>query len=111
MLAVALVFAVIAFILFVERSGIRYNYDKAELDFMPKENIVTKAKANISLQKNTIILWDSTKPDSNSAMEEFSILFSDMKVGYDAVDLATNPFPDLSGYNCSDYYVCYYYAI
>ncbi len=99
MLAVIFVFAIIAVILFVERSGISYNYDKADLDFLPKENIVTKAVANKGLDKNTVVLWDSSKPESIDAMNEFCVILSDMKVGYNAVDLALSSFPDMSEYD------------
>ena len=63
MLVVAFVFAVIALVLFVERSGISYNYGKSNLDFMPSECVVTKQKANESLKKDTLVLWDSTQWD------------------------------------------------
>lgn len=99
MLVVALMFAIIAVVLFVERSGINYNYSKPVLNLVPEEKIVTKASANATLEKTTLILWDSTQGDSTNAMEEFPVIFNDMKVGYDAVDLSQNPFPDLSGYN------------
>lgn len=99
MLVVTFIFALIALVLFVERSGINYNYAKAQLDFMPKENIVTKAKANEALKKNTVILWDSSQVDSVGAMEEFEIIFSDMKVGYTAVDLSKKSFPNLDNYD------------
>lgn len=98
MLLVIFMFALIAMILFVERSGIKYNYDKQDLDFLPVKNVVTKAEANAPLEKNTLILWDSQQFNSSDAMNEFSQIFSDMKVGYDAVDLSFGIFPDLSQY-------------
>ncbi len=98
MLVVVLVFALIAAILFVERSGIQYNYDKPSLAFMPKENIVTKGEANKNLKKDTVVLWTAEHAESVSAMEEFSVILADMKVGFEAVDLSVNPFPDLSCY-------------
>ena len=98
MLLITLMFALIAAILFVERSGIKYNYDKQNLEFLPVKNIVTKAEANETLAKNTIILWDSQQFNSSQAMDEFSQIFSDMKVGYNAVDLSLGIFPDLSQY-------------
>ncbi len=97
-LVVIFVFALIALILFMERSGISYNYDKADLSFMPQENIVTKTQANANLKKTTLVLWDSAQPDSVNAMEEFRVILADMKVGYEAVDLSQNEFPDISAY-------------
>lgn len=99
MLAVIFVFAVIAAILFVERSGISYNYEKSDLYFLPEENVVTKTQANYVLEKDTLVLWDSKQPDSANAMDEFYAILSDMKVGYNAVDLSENLFPELSNYN------------
>ncbi len=99
MLAVILIFALIAGVLFVERSGIQYNYDKPDLSFLPEEHIVTKTEANRALGKHTVVLWDRQQPDSINAMEEFSVILSDMKVGYDAVDLSQSPFPDLNAYD------------
>ena len=99
MLVVAFVFAVIALVLFVERSGISYNYGKSNLDFMPSECVVTKEKANESLKKDTLVLWDSTQWDSVDAMDQFSYILSDMKVGYKSVDLSKKDFPDLSKYD------------
>ena len=98
MIAVILVFALISLVLFLERSGISYNYDKPDLAFLPQENIVTKTKANANLKKSTLVLWDSMQPDSVNAMEEFAVILADMKVGYEAVDLSQTPFPDINEY-------------
>lgn len=97
-LGVTLVFVIISCILFVERSGIQYNYESRQLDFLPKEKIITKAEAAKKSQKETLILWDSQKKDSTFAWEQFKIMFADMKVGYDAYDLSTAEFPDVSKY-------------
>ncbi|MBR6647421.1 MAG: DUF2194 domain-containing protein, partial [Clostridia bacterium] len=99
MLAVALVFALMSFVLFVERSGINYNYDKADLGFLPEASVVTKEQSNALVEKDTLVLWDSSQWDSADAMDEFSVFFSDMKVGYVTVDLSKDEFPDLSLYN------------
>ncbi len=98
MIVVMLVFALISAILFLERSGISYHYNKPSLGFLPEENIVTKAEALAPLSKNTVVLWDSTQADSVQAMEDILVILSDMKVGYNAVDLANSPFPDLNQY-------------
>ena len=99
MIVVMLVFALISAILFLERSGISYNYNKPSLGFLPEENIVTKAEALAPLSKNTVVLWDSAQADSAAAMDEIENTLSDMKVGYDAVDLSNSPFPDLNRYD------------
>ena len=99
MLVVTLVFALITAILFIERSGISYNYNKPQLEFLPLVNVITKEEANAALKKNTVLLWDSTQIDSVNAMDEFPQILKDMKVGYDAIDLSVSEFPDLSLYN------------
>ncbi len=99
MLVVALMFALMAVVLFVERSGIQYNYNKQSLGFLENENIVTKIEANENLSKQTLVLCDISRPESREALDEFSIILADMKIGYDLVDLSKNAFPDLSKYD------------
>lgn len=99
MIVVMLVFALITVVLFVERSGINYNYNNPAIELMPEEKIVTKADANKSLKKTTLVFWDSTQEASADALAEFEVIFADMKVGYKAVDLSRTEFPDLSDYD------------
>ncbi len=99
MLVVALMFALMAVVLFVERSGIQYNYNKNSLGFMEEESVVTKREANEWIEKNTLVLFDATQPESRDALDEFPTILSDMKVGCDACDLSENAFPDLSKYD------------
>ncbi len=99
MIVVMLVFALIAVVLFVERSGINYNYNNPTIELMPEEKIVTKADANKSLKKTTLVFWDSTQEASADALAEFEVIFADMKVGYKAVDLSGTELPDLSDYD------------
>ena len=42
---IVLIFALIATILFIELSGVRYRYAQKELTLLPKEKIVTKKLA------------------------------------------------------------------
>ncbi|MBE7014826.1 MAG: DUF2194 domain-containing protein [Ruminococcaceae bacterium] len=97
-LAIVLIFIVIALIVFIERSGISVNYTKRVLDYLPKEKIVTKEKAQINSQKNTVLLYNSLSASSSNALEEFKVIFTDMKVGYELIDLSSEPFPDLNNY-------------
>lgn len=99
MIVVMLVFALITVVLFVERSGINYNYNNPTIELMPEEKIVTKADANKSLKKTTLVFWDSTQKASADALAEFEVIFADMKVGYKAVDLSRTELPDLSDYD------------
>ncbi len=99
MLVVILMFALMAVVLFVERSGIQYNYNKPDLQLLETSNIVTKRQANETLAKNTLVLCDTSQPESKEALDEFPLILSDMKVGYDIADLSKCAFPDLSKYD------------
>lgn len=99
MIVVMLVFVLITVVLFVERSGINYNYNNPTIELIPEEKIVTKADANKSLKKTTLVFWDSTQEASADALAEFEVIFADMKVGYKAVDLSRTELPDLSDYD------------
>ena len=77
MLVVAVVFAVISFILFLERSGISYNYNNPKLEFIPEAQVITKAEALAPLAKKTVVLWDSTQADSVQAMEDILVSIAD----------------------------------
>ena len=98
MLVVALMFALMAFVLFVERSGIRYNYNRSGLELLENSEIVTKQEAIAPLAKNTLLIGDATQLGNAEMIEEFQVVLSDMKMGYDIVDLSQSPFPDLSKY-------------
>ena len=53
-LMIVLIFALIATILFIELSGVRYRYAQKELALLPKEKIVTKSQACSTLKKDTL---------------------------------------------------------
>ncbi|MBQ7794526.1 MAG: DUF2194 domain-containing protein [Clostridia bacterium] len=97
-IAVVLVFALISVVLLLERSGIRFNYEKRRLDFLPTESIVTKAAACEMLEKDTLVLYDSTKADCIYAYRQFEVMLSDMKIGYELVDLSVNTSYDFANY-------------
>ena len=98
-LAIILIFAIISVILFTERSGIQYNYEKNELDFLPAEKIITKDEAFQMASRDTLLLYSSNSKSSAYAIDEFRTIFKDMKVGYDEVDLSVGVMPDISKYD------------
>ena len=87
LLAIAAIFAVIAVILFFERSGIQAQYNVLSLSAIPKAETVTKADALAACEKNCLVLMESGNPNSELALEQFEVILMDMKVGYDLVDL------------------------
>lgn len=97
-IAVTLIFALIAVILFVERSGISFNYEKRDLSFLPGEKIVTKKEALKGIKKNTLLLYNSERQESMDAYEQFCTIFSDMKVGFNDVDVSKEALPDFQSY-------------
>ena len=96
--AIALVFAVMAALLFVERSGIRYQYDTRSLTLLPAESTPSKAEALADMPKDCLVLYNSKRADSRMALEEFEVILTDMKVGHDTVDLSRSGSWSFKGY-------------
>lgn len=95
--AITLVFAVMAVILFLERSGIRYEYNRFSLSFLPTEMTMPKAQALAQADKDCLLLYDGENKESLEALEEFEMILTDMKVGHDTVDLSREDY-DFAGY-------------
>lgn len=98
-LAITLVFTLIAAILLVELSGIRFRYAQKDLTLLPKEQIVTKVQACAKLEKDTLLLHSSQDPSSVVAYEHFDLILKDMKIGTTFVDLSLEEVPDFSDYS------------
>ncbi len=98
-LAITLVFALIAVVLFIELSGVQFNYAQTSLELLPEQKIVTKNMAVEGLDEDTLVLYSSTDKASALALEQFEVILSDMKVGADIIDLSTAAVPALDGYN------------
>lgn len=99
LIVITLVFAVIAIILFMERSGIRYQYNNPSLDYLNTSQQVSKAQALADCEKNCLMLYQSDDPSSMEAFNEFENILADMKVGYDALDLSNEPAYSFDGYS------------
>lgn len=97
-LAIVLIFALIAAILFIELSGVRFNYTQKKLDLLSKEQIVTKSQAYSMTKKDTLLLWSKNEPASLDAYSDISVIISDMKIGVDEVDPTVSVLPDFSKY-------------
>lgn len=98
-LVIVLVFALIAAILFVELAGVRFRYAQNTLDLLPKEKIVTKQLANSTLTNDTLLIYNSADKGSVSALEQFQVILSDMKVGTTYVDVATQEIPNVTAFS------------
>lgn len=98
-LLIALVFAFIAVILFVELSGVQFNYTQKKLDLLPKEKIITKDNAVNSIKKDTLLIYSEEDKASLLAYEQFEVILADMKVGTEFVNLKNAEIPELSEYS------------
>ena len=98
-LMIVLIFALIATILFIELSGVRYNYAQKELTLLPKEKIVTKTVALNNIKKDTLLLYSSNDKASLNAFEQFEVILADMKYGTNALDLANEEINEIENYS------------
>ena len=96
--AITLVFAVITIILFLERSGIQYQYNTLSLSFLPSDATMPKAEALAQVPKDCLLLYSSESVESRQALEEFEMILTDMKVGHDTIDIA-----EVDDYDFNDY--------
>lgn len=97
-LMIALVFALIAAILFVELSGVQVNFTQKQLDLLPKEQVVTKTAAYNAVKQETLLLYSTADKASSDAYGQFEVILSDMKWGTKAVNLAKTAIPSLANY-------------
>ncbi|MBQ7328681.1 MAG: DUF2194 domain-containing protein [Oscillospiraceae bacterium] len=95
---IALVFALIAAILFVELSGVQVNFTQKQLDLLPKEQVVTKTAAYNAVKQETLLLYSTADKASSDAYGQFEVILSDMKWGTKAVNLAKTAIPSLANY-------------
>jgi len=98
-LMIVLVFALIAIILFIELSGVRYRYAQKELTLLPKEKIVTKTVALNNIKKDTLLLYSSNDKASLNAFAQFKVVLADMKYGTNALDLANEEINEIENYS------------
>ena len=97
-LVIAVVFALIAAILFIELSGVKANLSQNTLELLPKEKIVTKDMAYSGLKEENLLLYSTEDPASSAALEQFDVILADMKWGTRKVNLAESEIPDFRDY-------------
>ncbi len=98
-LVIAVIYAVIAAILLIELSGVKFNFTQKKLDLLAKEDIVTKTVAYNSQKQDTLLLYSTKDEASEDAFEQFEVILSDMKMGAKKVNLAKKPIPDFKNYS------------
>lgn len=97
-LVILFVFALIASVLYVELTGVRVNYATKTLTLLPDEAVKTKEQALSCVEKDMLLIWDSGNESSIQAMKEFEVILTDMKEGYEALDLNESLIPTLDSY-------------
>ena len=98
-LAIVLVFALIAAILLVELSGVRFHYAQKALELLPADKVVTKAQSCATLDVDTLVLYSPENDASIQAYEQFEVILQDMKVGFSAVDITAVQLPAFEDYS------------
>lgn len=93
------VFLLMAGILYMERSGIRYQERTRKISYLENSEVVTEKQAVETLKKTCLVLMDSGQENSVQAWEQFERIFMDMKVGIDRIDVAKQEqIPELENY-------------
>lgn len=98
-LAVVLVFVLIAIVLFIELSGVKFNYVQKKLDLLSADKIFTKVEACGLVEENTLLLYSSKNAPSASAYDQFEVILTDMRWGTKVVDLASADIPEFKDYD------------
>ena len=96
---ILLIFALISGVLLVELSGVQVYHNKKQLEFLPKDKVVTNDAAYSLQQEDVLMLYSSADPASASAYEQFRIILRDMKWGTKMVDVSGNGIPDIKNYS------------
>lgn len=98
-LVIMLVFVLIAAILLIELSGVKFNYTQNTLELLEEHKIITKKQACSSLEIDTLLLYNSYDVGSADAFEQFEIILDDMKRGTNVVDMAVAEIPEFKEYS------------
>ena len=94
-LMIVFIFALISGLLLIELSGVQIYHNKKQLEFLPKDKVVTNEAAYSIQQEDVLLLYSSADPASASAYQQFQIILRDMKWGTKAVDLSDESIPDI----------------
>lgn len=84
-----------AALILVERNGIQYGVQAYNEDFIPPEVMQAEKSAQ---EKECVIVYDSQELKSEDYCNSIAFVLDSMRVGYDAVDLASREFPSLAPY-------------
>lgn len=85
----------LAFLLFVKQSGMRYDNTPSTMGFVPAA-VLNAAKP--ALSKDCLVLYNSHETYSENIYQNIGFVLAGMSVNFDAVDLALKPFPRLDSF-------------
>ena len=95
---IGLVFLVIGFVLFAERSGIRAGEVASANYYLPEESVVTAEESAKDLQATCLLLTNKNSVESEELVSQFEQIFQDMKVGYQKIDVTDGTAIDYGQY-------------
>ena len=98
-LMIVFIFALISGVLLVELSGVQIYHNKKQLEFLPKDKIVTNDAACSLQQEDVLLLYSSADPASAMAYQQFQVILRDMKLGAKVVDLPSESIPDIKDHS------------
>jgi hypothetical protein len=93
-LMIVFIFALISGVLLVELSGVQIYHNKKQLEFLPKDKVVTNEAAYSIQQEDVLLLYSSADSASASAYQQFQIILRDMKWGTRALDISVQSIPE-----------------
>lgn len=94
--SILLCFLFLAAIIFAERRGIHYQEIHHETSYLPETFDVGSKEAGD--EKTCLLVVDSTEENSRHAEPELIQILTDMRVGFDRVDIAKEVLPDMGRY-------------
>ena len=100
LLAVLVIYILIAMVLMAERSGIRVEESTAaDAVLLPVSEQVRAEDVYEKLPARYLVIADGEDEESSLALEQFDRILRDMKTGYALCDLAKESLPELAGYD------------
>lgn len=87
-------FLLLSFMLYLEAMGIGYRGDSSQVTYLPASMAGVPAAEP---EKACLILFNG-REDGSDTVKEIKATLAQMSVGYETVDIAASPLPDLAGY-------------
>lgn len=92
-----IILLVISLLLLTERSGLIYGISKPTTNYLDSDFIQTSKMAK-HRNKECMVFYNSADKSGNIFFDHITFVLDSMSVGYDTLDIAKNPLPDLTAY-------------